>query len=216
MQLRLQRTRPVLQSVNTAHSSSSMKHLAETSLPSVKPFLKPAEARSLTPQWLPSDTLQPLKFSRAGFFRHIEKDFFGFFRFFRRKLPDLTEDEFRGMLRVVNPLHENYYINARNAAAHRVTPEQARESAADDDQPHLLKWVDLLAACKKDQHACTGDVAFKHACPSSSQIVERYELHSMLVALKCAPDEVRLECTELLDDLKDFRVNQQKLDQDRE
>jgi hypothetical protein len=156
------------------------------------------------------------KFSKAGFFRHVEKDFFGFFRFVRQKLPDLTEDEFRGMLRVINPLHENFYINARNAAAHRVTLEEARESATDDNQPHLLKWVDLLAACEKDQHACIGDVAFKHACPSSSQIAERYELHSQLMALRRAPDEVRVECAKLLGELMDFGAAQQQLDQDKD
>ena len=136
--------------------------------------------------------------SKAGFFQRIKKEFFGYFHFARKSLPDLSEDEFKGMLRVINPSQENYHINARNAAAHRVTLSEARESAADDEHPHLLRWVDLMAAWERDQQACITDVAFKNACPSSTQMVERYELASTIMAWKNAPEELRSELIDLM------------------
>lgn len=61
------------------------------------------------------------KFSKVNFFRHIEKNFYDFFRFVELKLLDLTENEFRNMLRIINFSHKNCYINTRNAVTYRIT-----------------------------------------------------------------------------------------------
>ncbi len=154
--------------------------------------------------------------SKATFFRRIEKDFFGAFRFVRQTLPDLTEDEFRGMLGAINPSHENYHIKARNTAAHQVTLKEARESAANAKQPHLLKWVDLMSAWEKDEQTSISDIAFDHACLDSSQIIQKSKLDSINSALLSAPHEVQLDFANRVADLLELRAAQRKLDQDND
>lgn len=77
----------------------------------------------------------------------------------KQKLPPLTGDEFRDMLRAIDPCHENRYIHARNATAHHIAPQQAQEHVANNNEPHLLRWVDVMDACEDTEEACIGDVA---------------------------------------------------------
>lgn len=120
------------------------------------------------------------------------------------------------MLTVINPSHENCYIHGRNAAAHRITVEQARESAADEYRPYLLMWVDYLAAFENDQHACISDVAFRNAFHPSSQVVERSEIDSLVDTITGAPYESQLNLGKKISELLDLYTKQQKLDQTKD
>lgn len=153
------------------------------------------------------------EFSRSGFFEYIESSFLSVYRFIRQTIPDRTEDEVRSRLKVINASHENCYINGRNAAAHRITLEQARKSAADKDRPYLLMWVDYLAAFENDQQACISDVAFRNEFHPSSQIVERNEMDSMVEPLIRAPHEVQLNFRKTISHCLGLYTKQQKLDQ---
>lgn len=120
------------------------------------------------------------------------------------------------MLRILNPLHENHTINSRNSAAHRFSIVQARESTTGNRHTHLLKWVDILGAFEKDEQTWIGKVAFQHAYPVSSEMVERCELHSSLMAVKSAPEEIQLECAGILHKLNNLRLRQEMLEQEED
>lgn len=152
-------------------------------------------------------------YPKASFIKYVQKNFSEYFRFASKKLPDITQAEFKGMLRILVPSPDNCYINSRNCAAHRFSIAQARESIG-NHHPQLLKWIDILGANEIDQQTYIGDVAFKNAYPVSDEITAGCDLHSIAMTVKLADEEARLEFAQVLHDINNLRTGKERLEEE--
>jgi hypothetical protein len=94
-----------------------------------------------------------LRFSKPELYRRIEKGFEVTLSRVQQSLPDLDDQMFRRMLRMIKPSRENYLLAARNHAAHKFTIADARESAAaaaEEDSECLLRGIDSIGASDDD------------------------------------------------------------------
>ena len=74
------------------------------------------------------------------------------FAWAKKHSPNLSEEVLKEMVQLINPAHENPWINLKNMTAHRIAVSEAKASASRQGKDRVLlrKWIDLLTIDEED------------------------------------------------------------------
>ena len=133
------------------------------------------------------------KSSRPELYRKLLRNFPLVFAWAKKRSPNLSEEVLREMLQLINPGHENPWINLRNMAAHRITVSEAKASASRQGKDGVLlrKWIDLLTTDEEDAMKTLDQIAFRGPLllPSEEPGKPITDLASLVKLLKASPSE---------------------------
>ncbi len=136
------------------------------------------------------------KITKSERYRRLRNNFPLTFAVARQHMPDLDKTTFDRMLNVVDPAHENPWISARNLTAHKITVNEARQSAreAGEQGDCLLRWVELIAGVDGKDDQSLDEMAFKKRVDVETEHLTTpiSDLPSLLTMLKtCDPEHLQ-------------------------
>lgn len=103
------------------------------------------------------------KSSRPEIYRKLWRNFPLVFAWAKKRSPNLSEEVLKEMIQLINPAHENHWVNLRNMTTHRITVSEAKASASRQGKDGVLlrKWIDLLTIDEEDAMKTLDQIAFR-------------------------------------------------------